>query len=139
VKREGSTLVLDSGVRVRPDPRCIRGETVPGLYAHVCAGSPVPYDYPEIQQARRDVLAWWIPLLADAFVCFTTLALDSVHCVGAITVATEPAAFADDPFARIFPASVARSDLFCRVPPPPGPVIERYAGVAWAGGAFRPA
>jgi hypothetical protein len=29
-----------------------------------------------------------------------------------------------------------QTDLFCCVPPPPGPVIERYAGVAWPGGHF---
>lgn len=137
MRREGSTLVLDSGLRVRPDPRCIRGETIPGLFAHVCLGQPIPYDYPEIQAARRDVLAWWIPLLGDAFVCFTTLALDSVNCVGAITVAADPARFAEDPFVRVFPGHVARSDLFCRVNPPAGPVVERYSGVAWPGGRFR--
>jgi hypothetical protein len=123
-------------VRVRPDPRCIRGETIAGLYAHVCSGAAIPYDFPEIQQARRDVLAWWIPLLGDALVCVTTLALDAVHCVGAITVATEPAFFDDDPFARIFAATTVRSDLFCRVAPPVGPVVERYSGVAWPGGGF---
>jgi hypothetical protein len=128
--------VLDDGRRVRPDPRCIRGEPMPGMYAHVCLGAPVPFDVPEIQQARRDALAWWIPLLGGAFVCMTTLALDSVHCVGAITAASEPSFFDDDPFARIFPASTIQSDLFCRVPPPPGPVVERYAGVAWPGGSF---
>jgi hypothetical protein len=129
--------VLDSGLRVRPDPRCIRGETVPGAFAHVCTGGPIPYDFPEIQQARRDVLAWWIALLGDAFICVTTLALDSVHCVGAITVATDGSRFADDPFARIFPGEIVQSDLFCRVVPPPGPVVERYSGVAWPGGRFQ--
>jgi len=129
--------VLDSGLRVRPDPRCIRGEPVPGARAHVCVGAPVPYDFPEIQQVRRDVLAWWIDLLGDTFVCMTTLALDSVHCVGAITVATSDVRFGDDPFARVFPAVTVRSDLFCRVAPPAGPVIERYSGVAWPGGRFE--
>jgi hypothetical protein len=136
VRREGSTLVLDSGLRVRPDPRCIRGEPVPGAFAHVCAGAPTPFDQPEIQQARRDVLAWWVGLLGDAFVCVTTLALDSVNCVGAITVATNPTRFADDPFGRIYPGEVHVTDLFCRVAAPPGPVIERYRGVAWPGGGF---
>jgi hypothetical protein len=141
VRREGSTLVLESGLRVRPDPRCIRGEPVPGLFAHVCAApdreSALPYDHPEVQQVRRDALAWWIPLLGDRLVCMTTLALDAVRYAGAITVVTEPVLLEQDPFGRLFPGVVARSDLFCRVPPPAGPVIERYAGVAWPGGAFR--
>jgi hypothetical protein len=128
--------VLDDGRKVRPDPRTLRGEPVPGAFVHLCAGAPIPFDFPEIQQARRDALAWWIPLIGDAFVCITTLALDSVHCVGAITVVTGDHVLADDPFARIFPATTIRSDLFCRVPPPAGPVIERYAGVAWPGGRF---
>jgi hypothetical protein len=128
--------VLDGGRKVRPDPRTIRGEPVPGAFVHLCVGEPIPFDFPEIQQARRDALAWWVPLLGDALVCVTTLALDSVHCVGAITVATGDAFFDADPFARIFPATTLRSDLFGRVPSPVGPVIERYAGVAWPGGRF---
>jgi hypothetical protein len=46
--------VLDSGLRVRPDPRCIRGEPVPGAFAHVCVGEPVPFDFPE----RYAGVAW---------------------------------------------------------------------------------
>jgi hypothetical protein len=140
VRREGSTLVLGPGLRLRPDPRCIRGETVAGAYAHVCAarepGETLPFDDPAVQQARRDALAWWIPLLGDALVCLTTLALDSVRYAGAITVSTDPSLFRDDPFARLFPGRIVQSDLFCRVAPPSGPVIERYAGVTWPGGRF---
>ena len=122
---------------MRPDPRCIRGEPVAGAWAHVCLGAPLPYDDPAVQQMRRDAVAWWIPLLGDALVCLTTLALDSVHCVGAITVTSAPVRWEDDPFARVFADdSVLQTDLFCRVPPPPGPVVERYAGVAWPGGRF---
>jgi hypothetical protein len=132
--------VLDSGLRVRPDPRCIRGEPVPGLWAHVCAAptrdDALPYDHPEVQQVRRDALAWWIPLLGSSLVSLTTLALDAVNYAGAITVATEPAFFEDDPFARLFPGEIIQTDLFCHVPPPAGPAIERYAGVAWPGGRF---
>ncbi len=101
MRREGSTLVLDSGLRVRPDPRCIRGEPVRGAWAHVCVGEPLPYDSPEVQQVRRDALAWWIPLLGESLVCLTTLAFDSVRYAGGITVATDPSFFDDDPFARL--------------------------------------
>lgn len=45
--------------------------------------------------------------------------------------------FEQDPFARIFPGTIVRADLFSAVAPHPGPPIERYAGVAWPGGRFR--
>jgi len=150
VSRGSSRLVFDGatlatalgapGRRFRADPRCFAGEPVPGAYAHVCAQPDptalLPYDAPEVQQARRDALAWWIPLLAERLVCLTTLALDAVNYGGAVTVATDPRLFDSDPFARIFPGTVVETDLFCPVPPPPGPAIERYSGVAWPGGAF---
>jgi hypothetical protein len=120
------------------DARCLKGDLVPGAYAHVCAvtdaAASVPFDQPEIQQARRDALAWWIGLLGDAFICLTTLAIDESRYGGAITVTRTPVAWSDDPFARIFPGTVVRSSVFAAVLPPPGPVIERYSGVAWPGG-----
>lgn len=128
------------GRRLRADPRVFAGNPV-RAFAHVCALSDVaamlPYDAPEVQQVRRDALAWWIPLLGHRLVCLTTLAVDSVNYGGAITVATDPSVFCDDPFARIFPGTIVETDLFCPVLPPAGPVEERTAGVAWPGGAFR--
>lgn len=122
------------------DARCLDGAPVAGAYAQVCAltdeKAALAYDQPEVQQVRRDALQWWIPLLGDALVCLTTLALDEAGYGGAITVTSEPVRFDDDPFARLFAPTLVRSDLFCRVPPPPGPVLERYAGVAWPGGRF---
>jgi len=122
------------------DARCLEGTPIIGAYAHVCAlpdaAAAVEFDQPEVQQVRRDALAWWIPLLGDALVCLTTLALDESRYGGAITVTREPVSWSDDPFARIFPGTVVRTDLFGEVAPPPGPVIERYAGVAWPGGRF---
>ena len=110
-----------------------------GAYAHVCAlpdrAAALRYDEPEVQQVRRDALAWWIPMLGDDLVCLSTFALDASRCAGAITVARDPAWFADDPFARLFPGTVVRSDVFCPVPPPAGPPIERYAGAPWPGAA----
>ncbi len=126
------------GRRFMVDARCLAGTPVPGAYAHVCAlddpAAVLEFDQPEVQQVRRDALAWWIGLLGDTLICLTTLALDASHYGGAITVTREPARWSDDPFARIFPGAVVRSDLFCAVTPPPGPVLERYAGVAWPGG-----
>jgi len=122
------------------DARCLQGEPVRGAYAHVCAladaDASLEFDQPEVQQVRRDALAWWIPLLGDALISITTLALDEARYGGAITVTREPVDWDDDPFARIFPGTLLRSDLFCVVPPPAGPVIERYGGVAWPGGSF---
>jgi hypothetical protein len=128
------------GRRFEVDARCLAGAPVAGAYAHVCAlasdRAALRFDEPEIQQARRDALAWWIALVGADLVCLTTLALDASRYGGAITVTRRPVDWSADPFARIFPGTVVRSDLFCEVAPPPGPVIERYAGVAWPGGRF---
>jgi hypothetical protein len=128
------------GRRLRVDARCLEGTPVPGAFAHVCAladdGAALRFDEPEVQQVRRDALAWWIPLLGDSLVCLSTFALDSSRCAGAVTVARDTRCFAADPFARLFGGTVVRTDLFCEVPAPAGPVIERYAGAPWPGGAF---
>ncbi len=128
------------GRRLRIDARCLAAEPVPGAYAHVCASSEpdaaLRFDEPELQQARRDALAWWVPLLGADLVCLTTFALDASRCAGAMTVARDPSRFADDPFARLFPGTIVETDLFSDVPSPPGPVIERYAGAPWPGGSF---
>ena len=128
------------GRRLRIDARCLEGAPVVGAFAHVCAladdRAALRFDEPEVQQARRDALAWWIPLLGADLVCLTTFALDASRCAGAMTVARSADRFAFDPFARLFPGTVVTTDLFCDVPPPPGPVIERYAGAPWPGGRF---
>lgn len=122
------------------DARCLEGEPVPGAWAHICAlpdrAARIPFDQPEVQQARRDALAWWIGLLGDDLVCISTLALDEVYYGGAVTVARSPQHFGQDPFARLFAGTVERSDDFCAVAPPAGPILERYAGVPWPGGRF---
>ena len=51
-------------------------------------------------------------------------------------MARSPRWFSSDPFARLFAGHVVRTDLFADVPPPPGPVMERYGGTPWPGGAF---
>jgi len=137
--RRLGTKLGSPGRRFRADPRCLwaGGEAA---YAHVCAladeDALLPFDYPEIQQVRRDALAWWIPMLGESLVCITTLAVDSVNYGGAVTVARDPRLFSEDPFARIFPGTIVETDLFTAVAPPAGPVIERYSGVAWPGGRF---
>ncbi|MGI8728926.1 MAG: hypothetical protein ACR2LK_02860 [Solirubrobacteraceae bacterium] len=122
------------------DARCLQGRPVRGAWAHVCAladeRARIQFDQPEVQQARRDALAWWIPLLGDELVCISTLALDEVYFGGAITVARTPDRFDQDPFARLFAGTIERSDDFCVVAPPAGPILERYAGVPWPGGRF---
>ena len=140
---DGSCLSADSrapGRRLRLDARCFDGTPVPGVFAHVCAlpdtDAVLRFDEPEVQQARRDALAWWIPLVGDSLVCLSTFSIDASQCAGAITVARDPACFRDDPFARLFPGTVVETDLFCAVMPPAGPVIERYAGAPWPGGSF---
>lgn len=141
---DGERLSADphaAGRRLRIDPRCLEGEPVEGAFAHVCAladrDAALRFDEPEVQQVRRDALAWWIPLLGDDLVCLTTFALDASRYGGALTVARRADRFAADPFARLFPGTVVETSLFCQVAPPAGPVIERYAGVPWPGGGFR--
>ena len=63
--------------------------------------------------------------------------MDASLCAGALTVARSPAQFDSDPFARLFPGTLVRTDLFCPAPAPAGPAIERYAGAPWPAGAFR--
>jgi hypothetical protein len=140
---DGERLSADlnePGRRLLLDARCLRGERVSEAFAHVCArdgsDAAVRFDEPEVQQARRDALAWWIPLLGDDLICLSTLAVDASLCAGAVTVARSRAHFRSDPFARLFPGTVVRTDLFCPVAPPAGPVIERYAGAAWPAGRF---
>lgn len=138
---DGERLTLDGPGRVfQVDRRCVEGEALEGAYAHVCAfadpEAALEFDHPEVQQVRRDALAWWIPMLGESLICLTTLALDEARYGGAITVTREPAPWESDPFARIFRGTAVRTDLFCPVVPPAGPVIERYAGVAWPGGSF---
>lgn len=126
---------------MRLDRRCLEGKPVNGAYAHVCAlpdpEAALRYDEPEVQQVRRDAFAWWISLLGHELVCLSTLALDASRCAGAITVARVPHLFDQDPFARLFPGTVVATGLFCDVPPPAGPVIERYTGAPWPGGRFE--
>lgn len=128
------------GRRLRVDVRCLAGEPANGALAHVCAladsDAALRYDEPEVQQARRNALAWWIGLLGSDFISLSTFALDASRCAGAVTVARSASLFHHDPFARLFPGTVVQADFFCPVPPPPGPVIERYAGAPWPGGHF---
>jgi hypothetical protein len=143
VRFDGERLSTEGrgpGRRLRVDARCLAGEKVAGAFAHVCAlpdrDAALRFDEPEVQQARRDALGWWIPLLGEDFICLSTFALDATRCAGAVTVARSASQFATDPFARLFPGTAVDTDEFCLVPPPAGPVIERYSGVPWPGGSF---
>jgi len=104
------------GRRLRIDSRCFEGAPVTGAFAHVCAlpdrDAALRYDEPEVQQARRDVLGWWIPMLGDRLVCQSTFAIDASLCAGAITVARDPSPFEDDPFARLFAGTVVATSDF---------------------------
>jgi hypothetical protein len=129
------------GRRLRLDARCLAGAPVAGAVAHVCAlpdpDAALRFDEPEVQRARRDALAWWIPLLGEELVCISTFALDASRCAGAVTVARSSHHFDEDPFARLFPGTVAAVDFFAAVAPPTGPVIERYSGAPWPAGSFN--
>jgi hypothetical protein len=140
---DGQTLAatkIPGGRRLGLDRRCLDGDPVQRAWAHVCAVSDhdavVEFDQPEIQQLRRDALAWWLPLLGNDFICLSTFRVDSVHFAGAVTVARSAHLFEADPFARIYPGTAVEQSLLCPVLPPAGPVIERTAGAPWPGGRF---
>ena len=123
-----AALELIRGLRV--DERCL-GDGGP-CWAHVCVGPPLRFDEPEVQQVRRDALAWWIPLLGPDYVCLSMLTADQSRCAGAVTVALSPQWFESDPFARLFSGRAVQTRAFVAVAPPPGPVIERVGGI-WPG------
>jgi hypothetical protein len=88
-------------------------------------GVRLAFDDPAVQQARRAILA------GPPFHAVTTLLCDASHFEGSLVVARGgdgAARLAADPFARLFPARVLHVDagLLGSVPPPAGPVIERY-------------
>lgn len=142
---DGATLSLGGlagGRCFLADERCFEGEPEPEAWAHVCASidpsAAIPFDAPEVQFARREAFASWIPLLGADLVCITSLTLDGVRYGGAITVLRRQLDVSADPFARLFGGTfVPAPDLFSSVAPPPGPIIERYAGAPWPGGQLR--
>lgn len=142
VSFDGEKLDADphAGRRLRIDARCLNGQPVKGAYASVCAlpdpDAALRFDEPEVQQARRDALAWWIPLLGEDLICISSFALDASRCAGAVTAARSTELLDQDPFSRLFPTTVVEVGFLCPVPAPPGPVIERYAGAPWPGGSF---
>lgn len=64
---------------------------------------------------------------------FSTVVVDSSGFAGSVWVADSAEALAEDPFRRLGPHRSLRVDsgFFGRVPRPPGPTIERYAGAPW--------
>ena len=126
---------------LRVDPRIIDSDGERAFASLVLPppGLRLPFDDPAVQEARRRVLAWpW----ADAV---SALMRDASHFSGAITVARGPDARArlrDDPFARLFPARLLSvgAGVLGRVPPPLGPVIERYGSAnPWPAESFAQA
>jgi hypothetical protein len=95
------------------------------------AGVRLAFDDPAVQQARRLVLLHPFPAAVS------TLLRDDSHFEGAITVARSVAErhrLHEDPFARIFPATVlaVEAGILGTVAPPTGPTIERYgSGNPW--------
>jgi hypothetical protein len=98
----------------------------------------LPFDDPAVQGARRAVLAGPPRRLVS-----TLLRGDSIFA-GALTGLPdgEPDGLVDDPFGRVFPARLLHvgPGLLGAMPPPAGPVIERYgSGAPWPWDRFVPA
>jgi hypothetical protein len=100
------------------------------------SGVRLPFDDPEVQQARRLVLLHPFPAAVS------TLLRDDSHFEGAMTVARSPAEqprLSEDPFARIFPSSLLAIDagILGAVPRPTGPTIKRSgSGNPWPSDRF---
>lgn len=140
---DGAALALEplaGARRLLADPACFAGDPVTGAWAQVCASADpsaaIPFDAPEVQFARADALAWWIPLLGEDLICITTLAVDGSRYGGAVTVVRRRRALDEDPFARLFEARRLETEIFAATPPPPGPVLERYGGAPWPAAGF---
>jgi hypothetical protein len=120
----------------RMDARLVHPQGPPAWVSLVLVplGVAPLFDDPAVSQAMRAVLAG--PPLGAV----STLVRDAVHFAGAVTVEFDegPARLMDDPFARLHPARILRlgPGLFGRVPPPPGPAIQRYRGKPWPAPGF---
>lgn len=71
----------------------------------------------------------------------TTFVRDSSNVAGAFTVRrSDPWMLRDDPFACIHRAQLLDVEvgLHTTVPPPPGPVAQRYVGQPWPAAGFSP-
>jgi hypothetical protein len=99
----------------------------------VPAGREPLFDDPAVSGALRRVLAGPPPDVVSTFV------RDSSHFAGAVTVERQDRRrLQDDPFSRLHPGQVlwVAAGLFGRVPPTPGPVTQRYAGLPWPAAGF---
>ena len=114
---------------VRMDARLVDAAGEQAWISLVLPGHEAPiFDDPVVSGALRAVLAG---PPADGV---STFVRDAVHFAGAVTVRRRDRwNLRDDPFARVAPATIMHieSGLFGRVPPPPGPVIQRYSGLPW--------
>lgn len=121
---------------VRADARIVDAGGEPGWVSLVLPpreASPI-FDDTAVSGALRAVLAG---PPADAV---TTFVRDAVHFAGALTVRRADAfLLRDDPFARLAPAAVLQlgAGFAGRVPPPAGPVTQRYAGLPWPVAGFE--
>ncbi len=92
------------------------------------------FDAPEVLAARRTLLRDW-PAYG-----VSTLVTDSVHLAGAVLLWPGGPRAADDPFSRLGPARIVRSQgFFVPLPAPTGPALERYGGAPWPFDRFPPA
>jgi hypothetical protein len=139
----GHTMTLAAWAAGRkPVPHAIRmdarvvdpaGESAWASLVLIPPGREPLFDDPAVSGALRHVLD------GPPRDAVSTFVRDSSHFVGAVTVERhDPRRLRDDPFARLHPAKVLHvgGGLFGQVPPPPGPVTQRYAGQPWPAAGF---
>lgn len=123
---------------VRMDARVVDAEGAAAWVSlvEVAADRAPLFDDPAVSGALRAVLS------GRRLDAVTTFVRDSSRFAGSLSVSrtdgTELGVLRDDPFARIRPARLLRVEagLLGSVLPPPGPVIQRYAGQPWPAAGF---
>ena len=123
---------------VRMDARVVDPEGAAAWVSlvEVAADRAPLFDDPAVSGALRAVLS------GRRLDAVTTFVRDSSRFAGSLSVSRADGAgrgvLRDDPFARIRPARLLRveSGLLGTVPPPPGPVTQRYAGQPWPAAGF---
>lgn len=131
-----STVVLAAwrtGRRPHPrarsvDPRMVGpgGPAMSASWTELAEDRRPLFDAPEVLEARRRLLRHWPPYGVS------TLVTDSVHLAGAILLWPGGRLLDDDPFSRLGPSRMVRSQgFFAPLPAPTGPSLERYGGAPW--------
>lgn len=138
--REATADLVGRARPVRVDADVVARDEAAGVPAYIVlaadlTGKAVDHDDPAVNQAIRDYLGEYLPLLGRRFVAVSTL-LDRIMYAGGLTVldvgseAEARQLAMDDPWKRLYPGRVFQtvSAFFRRQLPPAGPGMQRSGG-----------